>query len=169
MHMFVFPEMLNAKVIASLAASSFLITTATNQTFTAGREARSLFLPFFDFFMHFATFSAVGRWLKIEDGTYIHELSIYSVISDEGRGGGSIQLTLILQDNERAWHIKFNLVSIVPGWLSCCLLGLFHRSHNSVLSDFSKRQAAISQNLKQPLNSLFKFPPQEFSRPSWRG
>ena len=88
MHTFVFPEMLNAKVIASLAASSFLITAATNQTFTAGREARSLFLPFFDFFMHFATFSAVGRWLKIEDGTYIHELSIYNVISDEGGGGG---------------------------------------------------------------------------------
>ena len=89
MHMFVFPEMLNAKVFASLAASSFLITAATNQTFTAGREARSLFLPFFDFFfMHFTTFSAVGGWLKIEDGTIIHELSIYSVISDEGRGGG---------------------------------------------------------------------------------
>ena len=88
MHIYVFPEMLNSKVIASLAASSFLITTATNQTFTAGREARSLFLPFFDFFMHLATFSAAGRWLKIEGGTYIHEMSIYSVISDEGGGGG---------------------------------------------------------------------------------
>ena len=88
MHMFVFPEMLNSKVIGGLAASSFLITAATNQTFTAGREARSLFLLSLTFFMHFATFSAVGRWLKIEDGTYTHELSIYSVISDEGRGGG---------------------------------------------------------------------------------
>ena len=56
--------------------------------FHSWERGKVAFSSFFDLFMHFATFSAVGRWLKIEDGTYIHELSIYSVISDEGRIGG---------------------------------------------------------------------------------
>ena len=115
MHIFEFSEMLNAKVVASLAASSFLITAATNQTFTAGREARSLFLPFFDFFLCILPLF-LGRWLKIEDGTYIHELSISDVIADEGGGEGSIQLASILQDNGGLTMAKVQLGLNCP-WL----------------------------------------------------